>query len=89
MSMKIQSVRMLPIHSKKKNGTLFKHDTPHVPVGEVTGSAIFKDYRVSVLNRIILGVLDKISPMLNTHPKFQAKMLAISERFIRNSEHFE
>ena len=88
MSLKVQSFGMVPKHQRSKT-PLIKHDTPHLPVKQVTGSAIFKDYYMGILSRFILGALDKITPIMKAHPKLQAKMISITENVIKRSAHFE
>ena len=88
MSLKVQSFGMVPKRQRSKTA-LIKHDTPHMPVKQVTGSAIFKDYHMDVFSRFILGALDKMTPRLNTHPKLQAKMISITENVIKRFAHFE
>ena len=79
--------RIRKISSYQRNrGALFSRTNTHKQLIRDNGTHIVKNKKINSFTELVLNAADKMSPIMNKHPKFNKAIMFISEKLINLSE---
>lgn len=86
MPIKIRTNPAIPVH-RKRSSELFKKPGQTF-IAKDGGSHIINNTNANKLNSLIFNTLDKMTPILKKHSKFNKLVISLSEKIIRFSGNF-
>ena len=84
---KITKIDRMPVHSKSA-AALFRKRANVKTYAKDNGVNISANYKINSASQMALNIIDKLSPVINTHPKICKVVVLSFEKFIKLSENF-